>query len=139
MAGRRDSEPNALKMSASEHHVTDRAMKKQHTFEFSQKVAKPTARTTIGFRVDEELFAELTRRAKALGVSPHELARHYVMELLSAEEERTALRETVNAVGQHMIEIRKDIALAVEALLSSAGTLDEKQAHQWTQRNLFKA
>jgi hypothetical protein len=111
-------------------------MKKQHIFEFA-KGGKSTARATVGFRMDDERYGELSERAKNLGVSPHELARQYVIEVLSEGEERTALREAVNALIEHVREARKDIGLSTEALLASAGTLDEKEARDWKQKNLF--
>ena len=65
----------------------------------------------------------------------HELVRHYVVEVLGEKEERTELREVVNALWQHVREARKDIALAAETLLSSAEMLDAKEAREWTQKN----
>jgi len=111
-------------------------MKNQPIFEFAAASGKTPARTTIGFRLENEKFAELSRRAKALGVSPHELARHYVLEILSEKEERGALREAVNALGEYLGEVRKDIALAAEALLTAAGTVEEKDAREWAKKNL---
>ena len=111
-------------------------MKKLQNLELSAATHKKAGRTTIGFRLDEEIYAELSRRAAGLDVSPHELARHYALEVLREPEERTALRKVVNDLGLLLQETRKDIALATEALLISAGTLDEKKAREWTKRNL---
>jgi hypothetical protein len=111
-------------------------MKKQPLFEFADASGKTSVRTTIGFRLKNENFVELSRRAKVLGVSPHELARHYVLEILSEKEERGALREAVNALGEYLAEVRKDIALAAEALLTAAGTVEEKDAREWAKKNL---
>jgi hypothetical protein len=60
-------------------------MKNQSSFDFAAASGKPPGRTAIGFRLENENFAELSRRAKALGVSEHELARHYVLACLGLE------------------------------------------------------
>ena len=111
-------------------------MKKQHIFEFSAASEKTTPRTTVGFRLGDEKYVELSRRAKGLGVSPHELARYYVVEMLLEKEGRTELRKVADALGEHIREAGKDIALASEALLSSVGTVSEKQTQEWTRQNL---
>ena len=49
-------------------------MRNQSRFNFAAASGKTPARTTIGFRLENEKFAELSRRAKAIGVSPHGLA-----------------------------------------------------------------
>lgn len=91
---------------------------------------------TIGFRLDTDARAILTRRAIALGISPHDLARHYVLELLHCNEERAALRDAIVQLRQEIIESRKDTALSTEALLASAGKASPEEASSWTRENL---
>src|ERR1035438_6328504 len=56
----------------------------------------------IAFRLDPESEQILAERAAALGVSRNILARHYLIEVLEASEERTALREAVNAANGNL-------------------------------------
>jgi hypothetical protein len=98
---------------------------------------KTNTRTPVAFRLEDESYLELSRRAKRVGVRQHELARHYVVEVLSQKEERNALRDAVSALRQQVWDVRKDIAVTAQALLTSARTLNAKQAREWTQENLL--
>ena len=95
--------------------------------------ANPPA--TIGFRLDEESSGLLSARARSLGVSPHELARHYVIELLHEPDERSALRAAVASLSELITRMREDQVLGLEALLTSAGKVTEKDAHRWVKDN----
>jgi hypothetical protein len=70
------------------------------------------APATVGFRLDESARSILGRRAAALGISAHDLARHYVLEALHSDEERAALRDAIVRLHQEIVESRKDIANA---------------------------
>lgn len=91
---------------------------------------------TIAFRLDEESRAALAGRAGALGVSCHELARNYVLEALSAAEERVVLHENIAALAEETTLLRRDLATAVLALLTSAGRVELKAAVDWVKTNL---
>ncbi len=99
-------------------------------------VAPPT---TIGFRLDEASLRILAERAKRLGLSIHELARHYVIEVLQEPEERSALREAVETVQREIMASREDLAVATEAILVSSGNIEESQARKWVDENLKTA
>jgi hypothetical protein len=90
----------------------------------------------IGFRLELDQAGLLAERAARLGVSPHELARYYVVESLLAAEELAAVGNAVGIVHQQMQQLNKDLALAVEALLASAGRVSEKQARDWVKTML---
>lgn len=90
---------------------------------------------TISFRLDDPSSRVLAERATRLGVSPHELARHYVLEILQQAEERAALREAVVALHKEITGFREDIALATEALLASAGKVTDQEAHAWVEEH----
>jgi hypothetical protein len=90
---------------------------------------------TVGFRLDEAALGELARRATQLGVSPHALARHYVLEQLRAAEIRTEGYDTVAKLQAEMGALRADWALAVEALLVSAGQVSAAEARVWIEEN----
>jgi len=93
-------------------------------------------RAAIGFRLEPEQARLLAERAGRLGVSPHELARYYVVESLLASEELAAVGNAVGALHQQVQRLKQDLALAVEALLASAGQVSEKQARAWVEASL---
>ncbi|MBI5386439.1 MAG: hypothetical protein HZA90_17345 [Verrucomicrobia bacterium] len=89
----------------------------------------------IGFRLDPASRRALTQRAQQFGVSAHELARCYVLERLREAEERAMLREAVTAAHSELGALRVDLALAVEALLVSAGKVPPAEAQKWVEEN----
>ncbi len=91
---------------------------------------------TIGFRLDPDSSRVLAERAARLGVSPHDLARHYVVELLHEREERAALRAAFEQLHQNLQQFRSDFAFAVEAVLTSAGQVPEDEARTWVKKSL---
>ncbi len=92
--------------------------------------------TMIGFRLDEAAADVLTARAGRLGVSPHELARQYVVEALQLGEHLAAIDQRLEALHERAQSLQEDLVLAVEALLASAGQVTEKQAREWVKTNL---
>lgn len=92
--------------------------------------------TTICFRLDAETRRVLDERAARLNLSPHDLARRYVMEVLQEAEERAALREAVTILNDHWEHFRGDFALAMEALLVSAGKVSVADARHWIEKCL---
>jgi hypothetical protein len=92
--------------------------------------------TMIGFRLDEAAAEVLTARAELLGVSPHELARHYVVEALQLGEHLAAIDQGLEALHERAQSLQEDLALGIEALLASAGQVTEKQAREWVKTSL---
>jgi hypothetical protein len=97
--------------------------------------AAPVAPATVGFRLDSESRKTLGERAARLGVSPHELAKEYVMQGLHAKDERTAMWAALKDVLVLLQRLRGDIATTAEALMIRAGEVDEKEARAWLKRN----
>ena len=91
--------------------------------------------STVGFRLDPESGRALAARAAALGVSPHELARSYVIEVLQEAEERAALREAVQELNGKLLRFRADFVVAIEALLVSAGKVEDSSARAWVDKH----
>ena len=75
-------------------------MRPKTNIQGSEIAREPVAPPTVGFRLDDGSRRVLAQRADALGVSPHELARHYVVESLQEAEERAALREAILQLRQ---------------------------------------
>jgi hypothetical protein len=97
------------------------------------------SQNSISFRLDEESAKVLSMRANKLGVSRHELARHYVCEILQEAEERAVLRLAMDSIRIGLEETREDLALAVEAILTSAGKVDPREARAWISKHLKSA
>jgi hypothetical protein len=97
---------------------------------------KKACPATIGFRVETEHGKVLLERAGSLGVSVHELARHYVILALTTKDERAELTNAITELQKELVEIRKDVAVAAEALLTSAGKVSPTDASNWVNENL---
>lgn len=114
--------------------------------------ASPSARRphVITFRLDPGSREALATQAARLEVSVHELARHYVVEGLTMGEALTQLtsslalvhedlhgsRQVLEGLLQHLLALRLDLALAVQALLVASDRVDAKEAQAWAQANL---
>ena len=97
----------------------------------------PWAPVSVGFRLgDEESRRLLGQRAARLGVSPHDLAREYVREMLQEREERAVLRAALGELHEQLQQFRADFAFAVQALLTSAGKVSEGQAKRWVEASI---
>jgi hypothetical protein len=94
----------------------------------SSKSAKP-----IHFRPAQEVYDLLESRAKALGLSVHDLACHYVTQTVRGKDAAHLSADPVLALLE---ELREDVAVSVEALLASAGKRTEEEARNWTDKNL---
>ena len=91
--------------------------------------------STIGFRLDHDARQVLAERAALLGVTPHQLARQYVLEALMKAEEGAFVRAALTAIHQEVSKVRADLIFSVQALLSGAGNLGEKEAEKWVKEN----
>lgn len=91
---------------------------------------------TVGFRLDPEARAALSERAKVLGVSCHELARHYVLLMLCEQQDRAETRNAIVALNKEIVELRTDLSVATVTLLTSAGTFPQSKAREWAEQNL---
>ena len=92
----------------------------------------------IGFRLDPETAAALSTRASALKLSPHELARHYVVKALQDSGVSDDVQKSLEQFSADLFAMRRDLVISVETLLLSAGALSEEEAREWVRRNLGK-
>lgn len=102
----------------------------------SERVKSSTLGKTIGFRLGSAEEGLLLERARKLGVSASILARSYVLDQLSANEERAALRDAVLLLESRIQSLRGDLGISVQTLLSFAGRVLEKDAENWVKENL---
>ena len=91
---------------------------------------------TISFRLESVAGHILSQRAREIGISAHELARRYVIEILQESEERGALREALVVLQNEICELRSDLRVGVEALLTSGGKVTDEDARSWVEENL---
>ena len=102
------------------------------------KPERPTA-PVVSFRLKPDEVRLLAERAERLGVSPNELARYHVIEALFSAVHLAELGAALSAVHEQSQGLRQELALSVEALLASAGEVNEKQAKSWVQTNLNRS
>ena len=100
---------------------------------------KKQAQKTFGFRLDSANRERLEARAKKVGVTPGELAREIIVETLDDDREIDRLRLKVAAVAEELGDLRKDLSVAVQALLVSSGKVTQEQAQEWVRLNMRKA
>ena len=96
----------------------------------------PNVPTSIGFRLEESSRQVLAERAARLGVSPHELARYYVLQALNEAEERRVQRENMETLQREIAAGRKDLSIATWAILQASGKIKEDEASSWVKTNL---
>lgn len=100
------------------------------------QLAAAASPVTVGFRLDDEHRVLLGGRALKAGVSPHELARQFVVEALNDRAQLPAVQQAIVALGAQVEQLRADLALAVEALLVGAGSAKSEEASEWVRNNL---
>ena len=131
-----------------EGHGSPKSSKRNH-HPILPKAKDVSSGATVGFRLDDQSRHFLAERAARLGMSVHELARHYLIEKLSEPEERAELRQAIlqlqhelteqsTAVGGALIRshqmihrLREDIATIAEAFLIKIGHVPAKEANAW--------
>ena len=108
----------------------------QNQFEFAENMKNGKCPPTVGFRMEETDGAALATRAKSLGVSVHELARHYVVLAVNERDKRTELHDVLLAVRAEILDLKRNVVLSTQALLTSAGKVPAETALDWVKKNL---
>ena len=90
----------------------------------------------IGFRVDSAQLSRLEDAAKMAGVSPHEWAKQATLKELEGHAQIPKLVLQSEVIKQELTELRKDLAVATEGLLVSAGKATHEQASKFVKANL---
>lgn len=91
---------------------------------------------TLGFRIDGPNRERLEARARKVGVTPGELAREIIVESLGEDREIDRLRLKVSKVEEQVIDLRRDLSVAVQALLAASGRVTPEQAQEWVRLNM---
>lgn len=89
---------------------------------------------TISFRLDDHYLAKLDGGAKP-GESVHERARKVLMDALDTDFQEE-VKEEISGLSEKVSFLQRDLALAVEALLITAGNYPKEKAQDWVNRNL---
>lgn len=92
----------------------------------------------IGFRIDEDQYAELERRAELAGVSVHEISRRILLESLRAEPNPDGLRLELGKFGNELSELRRDLGSSVQLLLFALGNIPVEQAKELVEELLSR-
>jgi hypothetical protein len=90
---------------------------------------------TIGFRLDQKRLSRLEDLAEAAGVTIHEFARQALTERLDSESDVHRLTMNVTNIQSELSELRRDLAVSVEALLVTSG-VTHSEAKAFTDENL---
>lgn len=90
----------------------------------------------IGFRLDEDNARLLIERAAEQKVSPGELARACVIEIMHQAEALAELDRALMRLKDGLDQSAARNALGVEALLVSAGKVEGEEALKWVDANL---
>jgi hypothetical protein len=93
------------------------------------------ASITVGFRLDAAVHQELAQRAEKQGLSPHELARNYVEEMLDRDVGATLFRieECLAGCIESLGRLKQNIAST--ALLIATERCSEEDAKDWVAKN----
>ena len=90
----------------------------------------------FSFRLDGELVSKLNEAAERTGLSPHEWLKRAAIRELNGLSNLPKLALQNEAIKQELIELRKDIAVATEGILVSAGKATNEQASRFVKANL---
>jgi len=80
----------------------------------------------IGFRIDDEQYAELEQKANLAGVSIHEIARS--LTLKGTGENSELIRMELGKLSGEVSELRSDLGKVTELLLFALGNVPLDQA-----------
>lgn len=100
------------------------------------KKGRAESSEVIGFRLEPDAGSVLAARAAALGVSRHELARQYVIQMLAESDSREAVVQAIRTLNREIQELREDVSLSTQTLLVSAGKVNPSDAEAWAADNL---
>jgi hypothetical protein len=95
-----------------------------------------TKENNVNFRLDDLAFDKLLNNAQQFNTSHHLYARECLVQVLNEPVERAELTRRVAAQEAALMELRVDLALAVEALLIASGNYSEQQAGEWVRSQL---
>ncbi len=104
------------------------------------KVQPPeSANPPVVFRLGRQNHPLLVEQARELGVKPNKLARALVLKGLREQEVQASWHDLLALLRLEIRELRRDISVSAEALLTSAGEVEEKEAKAWVSKNLSPA
>ena len=87
-------------------------------------------------RLEPEYREALEGRAAELKMTMSDLVRKYVMDGLAEESAKVTLHEELPAIREEIKQLRRDLSLIAEVLLSRAGQLEPDRARKWASENI---
>ena len=96
----------------------------------------PNPAIMVGFRLDPHHHRLLKARAERSDDSPGDAAKRMIIEKLNEPQTVNRLAEKLATLERELVELRRDLALAVKALLVYGGKTAESDAASWVSTNL---
>lgn len=95
-----------------------------------------TTSKILSFRLDSTVLRTLEEAAERTGLSVHEWAKRAVIRELESGSLLPKVALTSDSIRAELAELRKDLAVATEALLVSAGKASSEQAAKFVKTNM---
>jgi len=92
----------------------------------------------ISFRLNGDVLEQIEDSAKRRAVSVNELARETLLAALSADEDSHRMALRVTAIEGELLELRRDLAVATQAILVTAGKVPPEEAEKFAREKLRK-
>jgi hypothetical protein len=96
------------------------------------------AEKVIAFRLPGDALEQVEQAAKRRAVSVNELARETLLAALSTEEDSHRIALRVTAIEGELSELRRDLAVATQAILVTAGKVPPEEAEKFAREKLRK-
>ena len=90
---------------------------------------------TIGFQLEDAVLRRLEKEGKQYKMSAGQYARQLVVDALEDTNTERLERRMILLEGE-VSQLRQDLAIAVHALLVTAGNLPKSEAARWIAENM---
>lgn len=90
----------------------------------------------VSFRLEGDNLLRLEEAAERAGLSVHEYSKRAVIRELESGNQVPKIALQTESIKQEIVELRKDLAVATEALLVRAGKSTLEQAANFVNENL---
>ena len=91
----------------------------------------------VSCRLEPKFNEALEGRAVELKMTKSDLVRNYVMAGLAEDSTKVTLHEELPAIREEIKQLRRDLSLLAEVLLSRAGRVEPAKARKWAQDNFI--
>lgn len=92
----------------------------------------------ISFRLNGDALEEAEEASKRRAITVNELARESLLASLSSDEEIHRVGLRVTSIESELSELRRDLAVATQAILITAGKVSPEDAEKFAREKLRK-